>query len=160
ELLGLRALQSAQATLLRNPDLTAAQKIVALAVINEAGWQASRGAAAQPPYRVYVGELVRRTGLSARTVSSAIGVLSQDGGLFIKDTRRVVSPEGDWKSSLWLTPAQDGRILDLLHDAAVYAPERPSVRQPYCPVNPEADVVRHSTTVCTACGELLSEHTQ
>jgi hypothetical protein len=158
----LEQLLSAQSGVLRNADLSATQKVVAIATINEAGWAVS--AHKPTPYRVDYGRLAAAAGVSPQTVSSAVKVLSEaDDGLFTKVVTREYNAEaGQYRSRVNLTPRHDGGVVGLLRAAAEYHPERPAwggKRTPRCPDHPHADVVSRRVIACAECGQVLDDST-
>jgi hypothetical protein len=151
---------SAQAAVLRNTGLTATQKVVAIATVNEAGWRSSRGDTA--PYRVIAARVAEGAGVSAQTASSAIKALSEpDRGLFDKRVTRVLNDDGQWRSSMELTPRHSGGVIGLLKATAVYEPSDRSAwggrRLPQCPDHPGSALIRKTRLVCQECGQLVTE---
>jgi hypothetical protein len=151
---------SAQAAVLRNTGLTATQKVVAIATVNEAGWRSSRGDPA--PYRVNAARVAAGAGVSAQTASSAIKLLSEpDRGLFDKRVTRVLNDDGQWRSSMELTPRHSGGVVELLKATAVYEPSDRSAwggrRLPQCPDHPGSALIRKTRLVCQECGQLVTE---
>jgi hypothetical protein len=143
---------------LRNQDLTPAQKIVAIVTINDAGWRSSVDQ--MPPYRVSPARLADAAGVKPHTVSSALKVLSAEGGIFSKRVTRDFLPDVGWTCALYLTPRHGSDMLELLHAAASYAPERaPALRkpEPHCPEHPTANVHHRCTSACMVCGQVISE---
>jgi hypothetical protein len=100
--------------------------------------------------------------VSAQTASSAIKVLSEpDRGLFDKRVTRVLNDDGQWRSSMELTPRHGGGVSGLLKAAAVYEPSDRSAwggrRLPQCPDHPDSALIRKTRLVCQECGQLVSE---
>jgi hypothetical protein len=65
----------AQAAMLGHTGLTAAQKVVAIATTNEAGWHSSRGDPV--PFGVIAARVAEGTGVGTQTASSAIKALPE-----------------------------------------------------------------------------------
>jgi len=153
---------SAQAAVLRNAELSATQKVVAIATVHEASWAASAGK--PTPYKVNYQRLAEAAGVSAQSVSSAIKVLSEpSGGLFEQHHTREVTEDGQWRSCVRLTPRVDGGVVDLLKATAEYTPpDRPAwggKRGPCCPDHPLADVKKRRILVCADCGQVIDDST-
>ncbi len=153
---------SAQAALLRNAALTPTQKVVAIATVHEASWRASTGGPA--PYRVNTSRLGEAAGVSSQTAASALKMLSAQGGLFEKRVTRTATEDGQWRSTIELTPRHQGGVVGLLKAAAACRPERPPDRASWggrrprptrCPDHPLADVVQRRIAACAACGQVL-----
>lgn len=160
----LEQIVSAQASVLRNTELTPAQKIVTIATVNEAGWRESAGGPA--PYKVNATRIAQAAGVSPQTASSAIKALSADNGLFEKRIRREYSDELGWRSTMQLTPRHDGGVIGLLKATATYTPPRPEGKdtwggkrtpRPQCPDHPLADVLERRSLACSECGQVLGE---
>jgi Domain of unknown function (DUF3854) len=153
---------SAQAAVLRNAELSATQKVVAIATVHEASWAASAGKST--PYKVNYQRLAEAAGVSAQSVSSAIKVLSEpSGGLFVQHHTREVTDDGQWRSCVRLTPRIDGNVVELLKATAEYTPpERPAwggKRGPCCPDHPLADVKKRRILACADCGQVIDDTT-
>jgi hypothetical protein len=142
----LRQRQSAQAAVLRNTELTPAQKLVALATINEAGWRQSAGGVA--PYQVNEGKVAAAAGVTPQAVSSSYKALCGEGGVFAKDVTRDYDPQHGWYSTVRLTPRAPVGVVDLLKAIAACTPERPeeTARQASAPV-PRAPARRRRETL-------------
>jgi hypothetical protein len=148
---------SAQAELFRNPSLSAATKLVAIAVINEAGWRESVGEST--PYTVNCQRLADCVGLGRQTIGRHLDVLASADGLFEKRVTRQVAEDGSWRSAIQLTPQHGSGAPAMLRAAAIYAPERPpwgGARRTICPEHPNAAVVERQTLVCAECGQVLA----
>jgi len=153
---------SAQAAVLRNAELSATQKVVAIATVHEASWAASTGK--PTPYKVNYQRLAEAAGVSAQSVSSAIKVLSEpSGGLFEQHHTREVTEDGQWRSCVRLTPRVDGGVINLLKATAEYTPpDSPAwggKRSLSCPDHPLADVKKRRILVCADCGQVIDDTT-
>jgi Domain of unknown function (DUF3854) len=134
-----------QSRMLRNPDMRPAEKLVAIATINEAGWAASAGKSL--PYRVNCGTIGEVVGLSAQAASSNLEKLAGPGGLFEKRVTRTFNEDAQaWRSAIVLTPRHDGGMVEMLKAAAEYHPERTKPggnwRGRQCPDHPTANLVK------------------
>lgn len=156
----LEQLLSAQAAFLRNKDWKPVQKLVTLAIINEAGWRESTGA--PTPYTVNYGRLAAAVGVkSTDTVANVLNQVSGEQGLFTKHVTRDQTVEGEWRSVVRLEPHQTGGVVALLKAApSITLEAKAPVRrraQPWCPDHPVDEHVSRRTDACTACGQVVYE---
>lgn len=157
ELRDLRQQRSAEAEVMRNPELRATEKLVAIAAIRESGWRQSTHAVT--PFVVNQGRLATAAGLKSRqTVGRALDVLASANGPFDKQTTREFSEAAGWVSVTRLTPRHSG-VTPMLKATAAHAPPRPAWggHHPRCPDHPNADVVERRTLACAECGQVLGE---
>jgi hypothetical protein len=155
EVRDLRRNVSLSAAVIRNADLRAEDRLVALAAIHESAHLDSAGRPA--PFAITRARL-GSSGTKPSRVTAALKVLTEGSEpLFAVERPRRTTEQGP-RTELRLTPLHATQQAMLEH-AARLKPDYPEWggKPPVCPEHPHADVIVRTVVICAECGQVLDE---